>query len=172
MASRMVVEGTSEETFSPEEKVTRADFIVSLVNALGLGEMPYQDEYEDVNMESVYASYIETAYQYGLMDYDQSNQFNPEDPIVRSDAFEMIAHAMSIMSLNSNLSSSEVEGVLSEFSDTCDMDDAYKKDIASVINFGIVSGTCNHELALERALTKAEMATLLNQLLVKSQLIE
>ncbi len=172
MGSRMIVEGATDDTFSPESRVTRAEFIVSLVKALGLGETLYQDGFKDVNSNATYATYVETANEYGLIDYNQSPLFIPDDFIIRSDAFEMIAEAMDIIDLSSDLSISEVEHVLSEFSDIYNMDEAYKKGIADVIAYGIVSGTCNHQLELERELTKAEMATILNQLLVKSNLIE
>src|SRR5690606_14231730 len=79
LASKLIVNGVSEADFAPDDSITRAEFTALMVRALGI-KMNINVEntkFQDVTIDSWYASAIEAGVQAGLVDGISDNRFAP-----------------------------------------------------------------------------------------------
>ncbi|RTE09203.1 S-layer homology domain-containing protein [Paenibacillus whitsoniae] len=155
MASKGIIEGTAENQFSPADSITRADFILLLVKTLQL-TADSQNTFSDVSSQAYYAEAVQIAKSLGIAQGNESNQFNPTDPITRQDLMSLLARAMI---LKGQLKESSIEAV-SIFTDRKDIASYAENPIAALVKAGIVQGDGN-QLHPTGATTRAEAAVLL-----------
>ena len=86
-------DGSSTGLFKPEQKVSRAEAIKIFLTASGIQKKEEPREtFSDVPDEEWYASFVTTAYNWGIVDgYRNSagnltGQFGPNDPVTRAQA--------------------------------------------------------------------------------------
>ncbi|MFF2093342.1 immunoglobulin-like domain-containing protein, partial [Paenibacillus sp. NPDC058174] len=171
MGSRMIIEGTGGGQFSPNRHITRAEFTAIIVRALGLklenGSMPFSD----VKTTAWFSSAIQTAYAYGLIGGDNDGTFRPNDKITREQAMVILSKAMKISGLKSKLSAQPGDAILRLFTDASEVSAWAQSSVADNIQAGIVSGKSATQLAPKDYMTRAEVATIIQRLLQKSDLI-
>ena len=110
MASRLVVNGAGEDKFEPDRDITRADFVVIVVRALGLMRPGTgEDVFSDVVKGSYYYDAIFTARENGIISGCGNGKFGPNDRITREQAMTMIARAMKITGLEVEIVSGRSE---------------------------------------------------------------
>ncbi|RNF39636.1 S-layer homology domain-containing protein [Planococcus salinus] len=97
LASKMIVNGKTDEKFSPSIAITRGEFAAVLARGLGLvAEDPNSDEFTDVstkqgaNKNGEIAAVVEA----GIVQGYGNGQFGPYDEISRNEAAIMISRAM------------------------------------------------------------------------------
>ncbi len=171
MGSRMVVSGVGNNNYAPNKEITRGEFAAIIVKALGLVPGTGKSNFVDVEASKWYSGYIQTASAYGILTGYSAMTFGPNDEITREQAMTMIARAMNVTGLNSTLKASEVDTLLSEYSDGADASDFAKTSIAACLKTGIISGTGSHTIAPKKNITRAEVAVIIQKLLQKSNLI-
>lgn len=171
MGSRMVVEGVSESVFNPNGDITRAEFATIIVKALGLAPDKANGAFKDVPSNSWHAGYIATASRYGIITGYNSSTFGPNDKITREQAMTMITKAMKITGLYKEPSNEVIEKALAQFKDTEMVSNYAKMSAASCITNDIVSGKDGKMLAPKAYMTRAEVAVMIRNLLLKSNLI-
>lgn len=171
MGARMVVEGTGNEMFSPDRDITRAEFSAIAVRGLGLKLENGESLFTDVKPTDWFSSAVQTAYQYGLIHGYEDGTFRPDERITREEAMHIMANAMMITGLNEQLEDQPAESVLQSYHDADDIDSWAISSIAKSVKAGLVSGRSNDKLAPKGSITRAEVATLLERLLKKSELI-
>lgn len=84
LASRLVIQGKTPETFEPNKPITRAQFAALVSRALGLqtsGENPFND-----TSGKWYEQDIQALYEAGITKGTTASTFNPEAPITRQQA--------------------------------------------------------------------------------------
>lgn len=167
MASRLIVEGKEDGTFSPDETITRAELAEVLVKALGL--KPEQvNQFDDVKSGTKYAGYIGTAYSYGIINGTSETTFNPEGLVTRQDAMTMIYRAGNI----AGLENFEYVTQMTNFVDYVDVSDYAKEAIKWNVNNGIISGRTETTLVPFDHVTRAEISAITNRLLISAGLID
>ncbi|WP_240353278.1 immunoglobulin-like domain-containing protein [Cohnella algarum] len=171
MGSRMVVDGTGSGLFSPNRDITRAEFAAILVRGLGLKLDNETSAFSDVKAADWYASAVATAYEYHLITGFEDGTFRPADKITREQALTMIAKAMQLTGLQDKLSSPASEIALGAYADADEIGDWAKSGIADSLQAGVSTGRSASELAPKAFITRAEVATLMQRLLQKSELI-
>jgi hypothetical protein len=172
MGSRMVIDGMSNGSFQPDRDMSRAEFAATLVRALGLkSSSSSASPFNDVNKTDWYSGYIATAYQYGLVSGYTDGSFAPTDTISREQAMAMIAHAMQITGLATSLQPGEADKLLAAYSDGDQSSAWAKNDIAQCLKTGVVSGRSGSTVAPQNHITRAEVATMVRELLIRSNLI-
>ncbi|MDQ0087558.1 hypothetical protein J2T12_000952 [Paenibacillus anaericanus] len=171
MGSRMVINGTGNGMFSPDTEITRAEFAAIIVRGLGLKLEEGATSFSDVKSSSWYNSAIHTALSYRLIDGYNDGTFRPNDKITREQAMVIMARAMTITNLKEKLSSNSTEQLLSQFTDANNTSAWAKESFADSLQAGIVSGRNRTQLAPKAFITRAEVATLIQRLLQKSDLI-
>ncbi|MBW7476052.1 S8 family serine peptidase [Paenibacillus oenotherae] len=96
LADKFLMKGTSETTFAPKQKVTRAEFAAMLARALGLqasGPAPF----DDVRSTDWFAQDVAAAYEAGLITGMNSASFAPGASISRQDLTVMLARALKLL---------------------------------------------------------------------------
>src|SRR5690554_2947473 len=85
-AAKGLVEGVGGGKYEPDRTVTRAEFAVMLVRALGHG-LPTSDTspYEDVKPNVWYYDAVTKAEALGLLDFVSSKSFKPNQPLTREE---------------------------------------------------------------------------------------
>jgi len=85
--------GTTESTFSPDTPITRGMAIMALGKLAGIAAENYSTvTFADVDANSLYAPYIEWAYQAGIVKGTGNNRFEPERNISREEMAIVLAN--------------------------------------------------------------------------------
>ncbi|MFD2673625.1 S-layer homology domain-containing protein [Marinicrinis sediminis] len=159
MAAKGIVNGVSETSYQPMKEVKRADFLLLLMQTLGLN-MTYTDQFADVDRSAYYADAVGAAKKLGIVHGTGSGLFHPQQQISRQDMMVMINQAMAVAG---HLSSEGDRQALDAFKDV-DQIAAYALDSVSVlVKEGIVSGSNGRILPKGQA-TRAEAAMLMYQI--------
>ena len=171
MGSRLVIEGTGNGLFSPARDITRAEFAAILVRGLGLQLQSGAAAFSDVQSSAWYSGAVNTARTYGLIGGFEDGTFRPNDQVTREQAMLMIAKAMKLTNLQSQLPAQSTEQALQAFKDA-DQASAWALDgIADSVQAGIISGRSSSELKPREFITRAEVAAIIQRLLQSSKLI-
>ncbi|WP_249898875.1 S-layer homology domain-containing protein [Paenibacillus sp. PK3_47] len=151
-----IVKGTSGTSFSPEQKITRADFVLLLVRALGL-QAESGFNFADVHQGAYYYEALGIAKQLGIVKGVDGNRFNPKEDISRQDMMVMAVRALkSVQQWTGNARAAN----LSDYPDAAGIA-AYAKDsVAELVSEGIVQGDGNAIRPKDTA-TRAEAAVII-----------
>ncbi|EPR11818.1 Calx-beta domain-containing protein [Ruminiclostridium papyrosolvens] len=166
--SRLIVSGTGNGNFTPDRAVTRAEFAVMIVKALGLKGSQFADNFSDVGKDNPYYSYICTAYQYGIITGYTNGKFGPNDLITREQSMTMISKAMKIAGMDTTLTNTD--NLNKNFSDSRDISKWAKNGAAICVNSGLFVGN-KGKLNPKNNVTRAESATVIIKLLKNAHLI-
>ncbi len=166
--SRLIVSGTGNGNFTPDRAVTRAEFAVMIVKALGLKNSQFADNFSDVGKDNPYYSYISTAYQYGIISGYTNGKFGPNDLITREQSMTMISKAMKIAGMETTLTNTD--NLNKKFSDSGDISKWAKDGAAICVNSGLFVGN-RGMLNPKNNVTRAESATVIIKLLKNAHLI-
>ena len=169
MGSRMVVNGTGNDVFNPNQDITRAEFAAMIVRGLGLKLEDGPSSFNDVKTTDWYSSAVNTAYEYKLINGFGDNTFLPNEKITREQAMVITANAMRITGLNGQFTNSSA--VLQPYQDHSQVSTWAITSVADTLQAGVVSGRNNMHLAPRDYITRAEVATIIERLLEKSDLI-
>lgn len=172
MGSRIIIDGVEDNNFEPDRSITRAEFASIVIRSLGLMRSDTgKDVFSDVTKDSIYYEAISIAHEYGIITGYGNEKFGPMDKITREQAFTVIARAMKITKLKAEVKDSEIEGIIGRFGDLTNASEWAQQSVAACINIGIVSGKSQGILDPRDETTRAEVATIVRQLLKKSGLI-
>ncbi|WP_367903441.1 alginate lyase family protein [Paenibacillus sp. PL2-23] len=171
MGSRMIIQGTGNEMFSPNRDITRAEFVAIIVRSLGLKQENGTDTFSDVKTTDWYSSAINTAYSYNLINGFEDETFRPNDRITREQAIVIISRAMLMTDLKAETPTQSTNTILSPFQDASDASTWAIIGIADSVQANIISGKSNMKLAPKDYMTRAEVATIVERLLQESELI-
>ncbi|CAG7650793.1 hypothetical protein PAESOLCIP111_06177 [Paenibacillus solanacearum] len=173
MASRLIVNGMSEDAFAPDHSVTRAEFAAMTVRALGLRSgVSTQRAYRDVAASDWFADSVSLASAFGLIGGYEDGTFRPNQSITRSEAAVILTRAADVAKLNKELPANKADGQLSGFNDAADIADWAKASVALLVNKGILQGDEQQHIAPQAAVTRAQAAVMLKRLLQQAGLID
>ncbi|MDN8588848.1 S-layer homology domain-containing protein [Paenibacillus sp. 11B] len=143
LSARGVITGVMENRFSPSASVTRADFILMLVRALGLNESgngwatDTGISFSDVDSDSYYADALHIAKSMGIAYGQDNNHFRPESEISRQDMMVLIERALKLVGKDMDKGS---ENLLERFSDWSSVSEYAQKSIATLVADDIITG--------------------------------
>ena len=151
-----IIQGTSERTFSPASNITRADFVVLLVRALGL-TAEGSDNFTDVRETDYYYEALGIAKQLGIVTGVDGSTFNPKGEISRQDMMVIVARALQAVE-KLNIEGMEVD--LSGYADGSKVASYARDSVAALIREGIIVGDGNSIHPTGTA-TRAEAAVII-----------
>lgn len=155
-----MVNGTSFDTFSPDENITRAEFIKMAVRVSGLEEKRYDGSISDVSGNDWYADYVETANRAGLLEGLLSDgKLEPEKKITRE---EMCAVLVRTYELEKEVTAEKLK-----FADKNDISEQYAECAAKAVSAGLVNGNDKNEFLPKSFLTRAEAAAVIDRFILK-----
>ncbi len=171
IGSRMIVFGDENGNYNPGHDMTRAEFAVIIVRALGLAPGNGESNFSDVSKSAWYCGYVETAAAYRIINGYSDGTFGPNDLITREQAMVMITRAMKLAGLEAGLTDGEVYSLPGAYRDGAEISDYSMESIAACLKAGIISGKSVDTLAPKDYITRAEVAVIVQRLLQKSELI-
>nr|WP_166243439.1 phosphodiester glycosidase family protein [Paenibacillus turpanensis] len=163
LSAKQLVQGEAGR-FSPDRKVTRAEFTAMLVRALKLGVAgeASQPAFADVPAQAWYADDIARAAAAGLVNGLSKESFAPEAAISRQEMAAMIVRAYEYAS------KTKVAGDSAHaFEDVVSAPEWVQTAIAKAKALGLVNGREQHRFEPEGSATRAESAAVLYELLAK-----
>jgi fibronectin type 3 domain-containing protein len=171
MGSRLVIDGTGNGMFNPDENITRAEFAAIMARGLGLKSADGIPAFTDVAASAWYHDAVQTAYQHKLIDGFEDGTFRPDEQITREQAMVILAKAMEITGLAGQLAATAGNELLKPFADADAVSGWAKDGMIASLQAGIVSGRSDSELAPKASITRAEVAAIVQRLLKGSGLI-
>jgi hypothetical protein len=172
MASRLVLNGKSEDRFDPDENITRAEFAAIVVRALGLhSAVGGGNSFTDVKSTDWYASAVQIAASYRLLEGYADGTFRANAPITREEAMAVIARAMALAGMDTSLSAERQEQLISAFADGGSVSLWARQSAALNIHHGIIQGN-GGALNPQSPISRAETAAVIQRLLQQADLID
>lgn len=149
-----LVNGFADNTFRPDENVTRAQFAKMIIEAKNINSITYAPVFKDVNENDWFSGYASAAYEAGFAKGDDNGNFNPELNITRQEMAVMAVRAFGIIK----------EGEC-DFSDKSDIAQWAETAVASASNSGIITGRDNNLFMPQNNATRAEAAVIMYRLI-------
>jgi hypothetical protein len=159
LANKGIINGTSENTFSPSSKITRADFIVILVKALDL-KGSSNESFNDVREEDYFYSAVSIAKELGIASGTGSGNFNLRDNLTRQDMAVLIMRALN----KSNIDFQTDQENVTKYDDSIEVANYAKDSINKLIAQNIISGYNNKLMPKEKS-TRAQVATIIYRIM-------
>lgn len=166
LAAREITSGIGNGEFGPNYEMTRAQFVVLLMNAYQLN---LSENSEVINIENFldagdtyYTNYLLKAKYLGIINGIGQNRFAPDNLITRQEVFVMLYNALK--SIN-EIPTKIIDKEIIEFTDSNLIDSWAVEPISVLVKAGIVNGN-NNELSPLQATTRCEMAELLYKLIL------
>lgn len=153
MVAKHVIDGFEDNTYRPEDKLTRAQFAKLLVEVLELDKIAYKGEFQDVLDVHWAKDYIATAKQQGIIAGYEDGTFRPEQTINRVEMGAMITNALK---LNKDSDSK----ILEKFKDAQDIPAWAAEYVVPVVAEGLLVGS-DGTLNPLGYVTRAEAATII-----------
>jgi len=137
LASKGILEGTSKTEYSPQENITRADFLCSLVRTLGVDAV-VDGNFDDIRNDAYYYNEIGIAQKLGLTNGIGSNKFSPDACIIRQDMMVLTGRALRMLKkLEAQGSDSDID----RFADKSLVAAYAVNSVASVVKEGLIIGS-------------------------------
>lgn len=151
------ISGYEDNTFRPDNNITRAEFTALVIRILKLKTVRYSSSYSDVYDGDWYADYVQTALSQGLLSEDEL--FRPQDNIKRSELVKIAVcaylteHAAPVLNIP-----------LSNFLDMDEISEWAKEYVHTGLNLGLIRGDNDRRFNSESYATRAESAAILSRL--------
>ncbi|GGG22704.1 endo-1,4-beta-xylanase [Paenibacillus abyssi] len=156
MASRGVIQGSSDSEFAPSGTIKRADFLLLLVRALEL-QSEGGTAFSDVSQADYYYDAVRIAKQLGITQGTGGDRFSPTAPITRQEMMVLTVHALEAAGHGI-----EAQGTLDDFSDAPEVAAYALESAAALISAGIVNGI-NGQIEPGGQLTRAQASVILHR---------
>jgi arabinogalactan endo-1,4-beta-galactosidase len=154
LAARGIANGVGGNTFAPEKNVTRADFLMMVMNAYGIkADVAITDNFADAG-NRYYTDYLGTARKLGLASGMGGNKFMPEATVSRQDMSVILYNILK--QLNELPTGKNGKGYES-FVDTVDVASYAKDAMKLLVETGVITGNSN-ELGPKSFATRAQIA--------------
>jgi hypothetical protein len=166
LASKLVIKGTSDTTFGPNNHITRAEFAALLVRSLGLKEEG-ATRFTDVPANSWFAGTAGASAKAGLIEGFEDSTFRPNERITREQMAVMITRAMTFAGKSTAVDLKQLD----KFTDSKSLSTWSKNAVAGAVSAGIVNGVTETEFVPAASATRAEAAVMLKRFLQFVQFI-
>lgn len=158
-ASRGLLSGTSDTTFSPDTGMTRGMFVTALGRLAGINPDSYQTgKFIDVKADAYYAPYVNWAAQTGIVEGVTATTFAPDTNINR----EQMAVIMKNYAAKLGYDLPQTLKAVT-FADNTQISSWAKDAVKSMQQAGILTGKNENKFDPKGTATRAEVATVLRQ---------
>ena len=161
LAIEKIVTGVTYTEYVPEQLMKRGDFCLMLYRSAGEPDFTPVAAFDDVALDMYYSRAVAWARAAGIAEAADGNDFIPESPISRQDAFIFVYRALSILGKQYH---DGTPGDLELFEDAAELADGAVVPAATLVALGIVEGTGGGLEPLS-GFTRAQMAKLVASVL-------
>ena len=148
------VNGYEDNTFRPENQITRAEFI-KLVNRVFHLTEKSNISFKDINTKDWYYEDLRIAVKYGYINGYEDNTFRADNPITRQEA-------MKIITTLKNNKDSNLDKIY-QYLDFREIDSWANEYVEGAIEAGYIKGDENKLLKPKGNITRAESVTMLSR---------
>ncbi|OPL07333.1 MAG: hypothetical protein AVO33_06025 [delta proteobacterium ML8_F1] len=161
LAGRGVISGKTQESFAPQDAITRGEFTTLMMRSMGFDYVPEAPIFKDVHEEDYYFGSIAAAYETGIVMGTGEGSFNPDAPITRQEMAAMLARGLEykghVLRTQDKISFTD-EGELAFW--------AYNP-LRLAVSRGIISGYPDGGFGPENPATRAEAAAMIHRFMEK-----
>lgn len=164
LAAAKIVNGyAADNTFRPNNNVTRADFLLMLLKGMGIDtNVTPESNFSDVAQSKYYYNAVGIAKKMGIASGDGVN-FNPESNITRQDM--MILAKKALESATGTTITGDTS-VLDQFKDKNDISAYAVESLAAMVSEGIVNGM-GDDIAPKANTTRAQAVVIISNIMEK-----
>ena len=148
-----IVNRVSENWYGPSRNITRGDYAMFLVRALGLTGSG--ENFADVDPEAEYAKELAIGKANGVINGIGDNKFNPEAEITRQDMMTMTSRAMKLAGAAD----------LGAFSDAGSIADYAQAHVSAMVAEGLIKGNADGTINPRGNTTRAEAAVIMQRII-------
>ncbi len=168
LADDGIIRGTTSDTYSPANNITRADFALLLVRAFELSS-DNTENFADVDASDYFAPELAIARNTGIVDGIGDNKYAPRNSITRQDMMVIVYRTLNSLPLEGKgdrFAVDEVENDISaeSYPDYSTVADYAKEAVSALIGAGLVNGKSG-KIAPTDFTTRAEVAVLIKRIL-------
>ena len=158
-ASRGLLSGTSDTTFSHNTRVTRGMFVTALGRLAGINPDSYKTgKFTDVKADAYYAPYVNWAAQNGIVEGVTATTFAPDTNINREQMAVIMANYAKKLGYDLPKTLQAVT-----FADNAQISSWAKNAVRTMQQAGILSGKNGNKFDPKGTATRAEVATVLRR---------
>lgn len=158
-ASRGLLSGTSDTTFSPNTGMTRGMFVTALGRLAGINPDSYKTgKFTDVKADAYYAPYVNWAAQNGIVEGVTATTFAPDTNINREQMAVIMANYAKKLGYDLPKTLQAVT-----FADNAQISSWAKNAVRIMQQAGILSGKNGNKFDPKGTATRAEVATVLRR---------
>ena len=158
-ASRGLLSGTSDTTFSPNTGMTRGMFVTALGRLAGINPDSYKTgKFTDVKADAYYAPYVNWAAQNGIVESVTATTFAPDTNINREQMAVIMANYAKKLGYDLPKTLQAVT-----FADNAQISSWAKNAVRTMQQAGILSGKNGNKFDPKGTATRAEVATVLRR---------
>ncbi|MGQ7885986.1 S-layer homology domain-containing protein [Paenibacillus sp. WC2504] len=161
LASKLVISGTSEQTFEPESKVTRAQFTALMARALQLKTANSSTSFQDVQPSDWFAPEVASAVQAGIVNGRETDKFEPNSLVSREEMTAILMRSYRLLHGKTDPAAAP------SFSDEAAIGQWVLADVKAAAALGLVQGRSEGQFEPQGFATRAEAAQVLYRLLSK-----
>jgi len=161
LAGKGVIKGIGDNSFAPNSKITRAQFVTILASISGEDMTKYTtSKFNDVKSTDWFASRVSWASDTGIISGVGQNNFAPNENITREQMAVMIVRFAKVMNYNLNATVDE-----NTFADASKISSYAVEAVKQVQQADIIKGMGNNQFAPKVSATRAEACTMLTKLI-------
>ena len=158
-ASRGLLSGTSDTTFSPNTGMSRGMFVTALGRLAGINPDSYKTgKFTDVKADAYYAPYVNWAAQNGIVEGVTATTFAPDSNINREQMAVIMANYAKKLDYDLPKTLQAVT-----FADNAQISSWAKNAVRTMQQAGILSGKNGNKFDPKGTATRAEVATVLRR---------
>jgi hypothetical protein len=169
LATKELIQSTSDNIFEPNKPINRAQMAILIGEAFEPEPSLETKSFKDVSESSEIALQIERAVRAGFMRGYASNHFRPQENIPRYQVLVALVSGLNLQPVK------DVDTTLQIFKDAEQIPNWARNQVAAAIENGLVVNPPGIEvtsLKPNQAATRAEVAAMIHQALVKSGKVE
>ena len=158
LASKKIINGYDDNTFKPNNNVTREEFVKMIVGATGLLTDGAECDFDDVPRTAWYYEFLASAYKAGVVSGITDESFGVGRNITRQDVAVIAARIIEYLKPGTTV---PADTTLTDIDTVSD----YAVSSVKLLNgMGIINGFDDGSFMPHNALTRAEAATIISKL--------
>lgn len=160
LVEKKIVNGKTAETFCPNDKITRAEFVKLIVCLFECHDSSAKSKFSDIDEDDWYNSYVASAVANSIINGRANNTFGGNECIKREDMAVMLYRA--IISFKALEETTSLENNIADFAQVSEY---AKNSVLMLSNMKIISGKGNGIFDPKANATRAEACVMINNLL-------
>lgn len=150
-----IIAGYDDNTFKPDESMTRAEFITVINKILG-AEAESAKYIPDISRDDWYYKEIRKAVKLGIIQGDDAGYVHPEDKITREEAAVILSRAFKIKNAYT---------IKTNAIDAYNISKWAKGEFYAAVNYGYINGYEDNTLRPQATITRAEVVTIISRII-------